>query len=81
MHLHGTDFRIVAKDGHPVREPLAADVVVGVLVGTLAAKSGSSDEPVHTLPGGEVHTGELPTGETTTDDDKMTMTEHTDTTP
>jgi len=28
MHLHGTDFRIVAKDGHPVaNEPLAADVV------------------------------------------------------
>ncbi len=28
MHLHGTDFRIVAKDGHPVTGPkLAADVV------------------------------------------------------
>ncbi len=27
MHLHGTDFRIVAKDGHPIRQPLAADVV------------------------------------------------------
>lgn len=27
MHLHGTDFRIVAKDGHPVAQPLAADVV------------------------------------------------------
>lgn len=27
MHLHGTNFRIVAKDGFPVREPLAADVV------------------------------------------------------
>jgi len=27
MHLHGTDFRIVGKDGHPVAEPLAADVV------------------------------------------------------
>ncbi|HLG08368.1 MAG TPA: copper oxidase [Gaiellaceae bacterium] len=27
MHLHGTDFRIVAKDGHPVEQPLAADVV------------------------------------------------------
>ena len=28
MHLHGTDFRIVAKDGHPVaNQPLAADVV------------------------------------------------------
>ena len=27
MHLHGTDFRVVAKDGHPVAAPLAADVV------------------------------------------------------
>ena len=28
MHLHGTDFRIVAKDGHPVSgAPQAADVV------------------------------------------------------
>ena len=28
MHLHGTDFRIVAKDGHPVSgTPQAADVV------------------------------------------------------
>jgi len=27
MHLHGTDFRIVAKDGHPIGQPLAADVV------------------------------------------------------
>jgi len=27
MHLHGPDFRIVAKDGHPVSDPQAADVV------------------------------------------------------
>ncbi len=27
MHLHGTDFRIVAKDGHPLAVPQAADVV------------------------------------------------------
>lgn len=27
MHLHGTDFAIVAKDGHPVKSPLKADVV------------------------------------------------------
>ncbi len=27
MHLHGTDFRIVAKDGHPLSAPMAADVV------------------------------------------------------
>ena len=29
MHLHGTDFRVVAKDGHPVRESaqVNADVV------------------------------------------------------
>ena len=27
MHLHGTDFRIVAKDGHAVADPPRADVV------------------------------------------------------
>lgn len=27
MHLHGTDFRVVAKDGHPLLQPYAADVV------------------------------------------------------
>lgn len=27
MHLHGTDFRIVAKDGHPLQTPIAADFV------------------------------------------------------
>ncbi len=27
MHLHGTDFRVVAKDGHPVERPQAMDVV------------------------------------------------------
>lgn len=28
MHLHGTDFRVVAKDGHPVADPpQAADVI------------------------------------------------------
>ncbi|HSI98034.1 MAG TPA: hypothetical protein VK926_06690 [Gaiellaceae bacterium] len=48
---------------------------VGVLAGTLAATS-SSDAPVHTLPGGQVHTGQLPPGATTMDDD-MTMTEET----
>lgn len=46
----------------------------GVLVGTLAFTSGGSDEPVHTLPGGEIHTGELPSDDTTTDDG-MTMTD------
>ena len=46
----------------------------GVLVGTLAFTSGGSDEPVHTLPGGEIHTGELPSGDTMTDDG-MTMTD------
>ena len=56
-------------------------VFVGVLVGTLAATSGGSDAPVHTLPGGETHTGELSTGETTMDDDGMTMTDDTGTTP
>ena len=48
---------------------------VGVLVGTLAFTSGGSDEPVHTLPGGQTHTGELPPGETTMEDDGMTMTD------
>ncbi|MDH4101757.1 MAG: hypothetical protein OEW52_03520 [Thermoleophilia bacterium] len=54
---------------------------VGVLVGTLAFTNGGSDEPVHTLPGGQIHTGELPSGDTTGDDDGMTMTNDTDTTP
>lgn len=38
---------------------------VGVLVGTLAFTGSGSNEPVHTLPGGEMHTGELPDDETT----------------
>ena len=46
----------------------------GVLVGTLAFTSGGSDEPVHTLPGGQTHTGELPSGDTTANDG-MTMTD------
>ena len=27
MHLHGTDFEVVAKDGHPLASPYKADVV------------------------------------------------------
>jgi FtsP/CotA-like multicopper oxidase with cupredoxin domain len=27
MHLHGMDFRVVAKDGHPLASPFAADVI------------------------------------------------------
>jgi hypothetical protein len=54
---------------------------VGVLVGTLAFTSGGSDEPVHTLPGGQTHTGELPSGETTMDNDEMTITDDMSTTP
>lgn len=27
MHLHGTDFLVVAKDGHPLATPFAADVI------------------------------------------------------
>ena len=27
MHLHGTDFTVVAKDGHPLRSPYKADVI------------------------------------------------------
>jgi len=54
---------------------------VGVLVGTLAFTSGGSDGPVHTLPGGQIHTGELPPGDTTMSDDEMTMPDDTGTTP
>lgn len=36
-----------------------------VVVGTLAATSGGSDEPVHTLDDGSLHTGDLPTESTT----------------
>ena len=57
----------------------ALALFVGVLVGTLAFTSGGSDEPVHTLPGGQVHTGELPPGETTMDG--MTTTDETGTEP
>lgn len=53
----------------------ALALFVAALVGTLAATS-ESDAPVHTLPGGQVHTGELPPGTTTTDDG-MTTTEET----
>jgi len=35
-----------------------------VLVGTLAATSGGSDEPVHTLDDGSLHTGETSTATT-----------------
>lgn len=58
----------------------AVVLFVGVLVGTLAFTSGGSDGPVHTLPGGQIHTGELPPGETTMDD-AMTMNEDTTTVP
>ena len=58
----------------------AVVLFVGVLVGTLVSTSGGPDEPVHTLPGGETHTGELPPAETTTGDG-MTMTDDTGTTP
>ena len=27
MHLHGTDFTVVAKDGHPLRSPFKGDVI------------------------------------------------------
>jgi FtsP/CotA-like multicopper oxidase with cupredoxin domain len=27
MHLHGTDFRVIAKDGHPLERPFQADVI------------------------------------------------------
>ena len=46
----------------------------GVLVGTLAFTSGGSDEPVHTLPGGQTHIGELPAADTTMTDDDMGTT-------
>jgi len=47
---------------------------VGVLAGTLAFTSGGSDEPVHTLPGGQTHIGELPAADTTMTDDDMGTT-------
>jgi hypothetical protein len=50
----------------------AVILFVGGLVGTLAATSGSdSGAPVHTLPGGQLHTGELPADETTMTDEDM----------
>ena len=59
----------------------AVVLFAGVLAATLAATSGSdSDAPVHTLPGGQVHTGELPEGETTMESD-MSETEHSTTAP
>jgi FtsP/CotA-like multicopper oxidase with cupredoxin domain len=27
MHLHGTDFTVIAKDGHPLAAPFKADVI------------------------------------------------------
>jgi FtsP/CotA-like multicopper oxidase with cupredoxin domain len=27
MHLHGTDFEVIAKDGHPLGSPFKADVI------------------------------------------------------
>jgi FtsP/CotA-like multicopper oxidase with cupredoxin domain len=27
MHLHGADFTVVAKDGHPLSDPYKADVI------------------------------------------------------
>jgi FtsP/CotA-like multicopper oxidase with cupredoxin domain len=27
MHLHGTDFSVVAKDGHELAQPFKADVI------------------------------------------------------
>lgn len=50
----------------------AVVLFAAVVVGTLAATSGGSDQPVHTLPGGQVHTGELPTDSMPTEDDMMT---------
>ena len=46
---------------------------VAVVIGTLAATSGGSGEPVHTLPGGQIHTGELETGPAQEDDDQGSM--------
>ena len=50
----------------------------GVLAATFAATSGSdSDAPVHTLPDGQIHTGELPEGETTMGEEMPAMEETT----
>lgn len=49
----------------------AVILFAAVVVGTLAATSGGSDAPVHTLDDGQLHTGELETEPT--DDDGMGM--------
>ena len=51
------------------KRALVIIVVAALALGGAAAViassiSGSSDEPVHTLPGGEVHTGEMPPTDT-----------------
>lgn len=47
----------------------AVALFAAVVTVTLVATSGSgSDAPVHTLPGGQLHTGELPDNATTGDD-------------
>ncbi len=50
----------------------AVVLFAAVIVGTLAATNGGSDQPVHTLPDGQVHTGQLSTDSMTTEDGTMT---------
>jgi len=44
MHLHGTDFRVVAKDGHPLAQPYSADVI-GVAPGERYDLAFTATEP------------------------------------
>jgi len=55
MHLHGTDFRVVAKDGHPVAgPPQAADVIRAVTGLALAGGDPSRNAPSMTMPSGSM---------------------------
>ena len=42
---------------------VAAVMLAGAAAVIASSIGGSSDEPVHTLPGGQTHTGEMPQGE------------------
>lgn len=51
---------------------IAVVVVAGVATGLAIALSGGSDEPeIHTLPGGQVHTGPMPEGQHQMDGGQM----------
>ena len=56
MHLHGTDFRVVAKDGHPVPETAqyGNDVIRAVTGLALAGGDPSRNAPSMTMPSGSM---------------------------